>query len=140
MLFDFLRHNSFLKLILITVYLNQGRIWTKFFFNQNRGCWHKIKMSFSETGSTCIYLSVLNVKFRPRAKIKNLYAFFCISGFHDLPPVNLSKTYFRGLRGKAMISKGIDFFVLWAWYENHTRACCIAASQNPIQIFLVILR
>jgi hypothetical protein len=61
-------------------------------------------MTFSETGSTCIYLSVLNVKIGPRvAKIKNLEAFFCIFGFHGLPPVNLSNTYFRSLRGKASV-------------------------------------
>jgi hypothetical protein len=72
-----------------------------------------LKMSFSETGITCIYLSVLNVKLAPRgAKIKNLKAFFCIFCFHGLPPVNLSNTYFQGLRGKATISYGIDFFVL----------------------------
>jgi hypothetical protein len=46
------------------------------------------------------------------AKIKNLKLFFCIFGFHGLPPVNLSNTYFRGLGGKVTISYGIiDFFV-----------------------------
>jgi hypothetical protein len=42
-------------------------------------------LSFCETGLTCIYLSVLNVKIGTRgAKIKNLKAFFSIFGFHGL--------------------------------------------------------